>query len=387
MNLPAQNPLIFARQLSFFVLEKPRNMLYNYVIKKFFGRGIVLNINIDEKFLLDSFKEIINVPSPVGYYVKMNPVMEKIAAEFGKTVTYDNKSTAYITFEGEDNSKTVLVGAHLDTLGMVVRSVDKDGLLRVRQLGGVNYHSFEGETVTVHTRSGKEYTGLMTCQSHSVHVFDDCRTLERSDDTMVIVLDEKVKSAEDVRALGILNGDFVSVEPRCQITEKGYVKSRFIDDKGAVAACFAAIKYFTENNLKPKYRTIFAFPYSEEIGMGGTYVPAEVSEFVAVDIGLIGPGYEGNEYAVSICGKDAAAPYDFELTNRIIEKAEKAGCDYAVDVYYHYGTDANAAVRAGANLRAATFGMAVWCSHGMERTHIDGLVNTAKLIAAYVLDI
>ncbi|MBR5872820.1 MAG: M20/M25/M40 family metallo-hydrolase, partial [Oscillospiraceae bacterium] len=274
-----------------------------------------------------------------------------------------------------------------DTLGMVIRTIDPNGMIRVRQLGGVNFSSYEGETVTIHTREGKEYTGLMTCQSHSVHAFDDARTLPRDENTMMIILDEKVSSKEDVKALGIRHGDFISVEPRCQVTENGYIKSRFIDDKGAIACVFAMLKYLTENNLKPKYKTILAFPYSEEIGFGGTYVPPEVSEYVAIDIGLIGPDYDGNEYAVSICGKDAAAPYDFELTNRLIGYAEKAGCDYEVDVYYHYGTDANAAVRAGNNLRAATFGMAVWCSHGMERTHISGLLNTTNLLLGYVLDI
>ena len=346
-----------------------------------------MKFNVDEKFIVDCFSDIVKTPSPVGYYVKMNPVLEEYAAKFGKKVTYDNKSTAYITLEGEDNSKTVLVGAHTDTLGMVVRSIDPNGLIRVRQLGGLNFNSLEGESVTVHTRDGREYTGLFTCQSHSVHVFDDARTLERSEATMVVILDEKIKTRDDVKALGIRHGDFISIDPRCQVTENGYIKSRFIDDKAAIACCFGMLKYLTENNLKPKYKTVLAFPYSEEIGMGGTYVPAEVSEYIAVDIGLIGPDYEGNEYAVSICAKDAAAPYDYELTNRIISYAEKAECDYVVDIFYHYGTDANAAVRAGNNLRAAAFGMAVWCSHGMERTHISGLVNTTNLLLAYVLDI
>ena len=190
-----------------------------------------MKFDVDAKFIIDCFKDIVNVPSPVGYYVKMNPVLEEYAAKFGRKVTYDNKSTAYITLEGEDNSKTVLVGAHPDTLGMVVRTIDANGMIRVRQLGGVNYHSYEGETVTIHTRDGREYTGLMTCQSHSVHVFDDARTLPRDENTMMIILDEKVSSKEDVKALGIRHGDFISVEPRCQVTENGYIKSRFIDDK------------------------------------------------------------------------------------------------------------------------------------------------------------
>lgn len=346
-----------------------------------------MKFQIDTAYLLSCFQKIVATPSPVGYYVQMNPVLEEIARPFGLTVTYDEKSTAYLMLEGQDPTKTVLVGAHADTLGLMIRRIDADGMIRVRQLGGVNYNSLEGETVTVHTRDGRSYTGLMACQSHSVHVFDDARTLERNENTMVVILDEPVRSKSDVNALGIYNGDYVSVDPRCQITENGYVKSRFIDNKGAMACCFSMIKYLTDHDLKPKYNTIVAFPYGEEIGLGGTYVPDGVKEFVAMDIGLIGPDYDGHERAVSIGAKDNSTPYDYELTNRLISYARKADCDYAVDVYYRYGTDANAALKAGNNLRAATFGMAVYCSHGMERTHLTGLENTTNLLLAYVLDI
>lgn len=346
-----------------------------------------MKFQIDMNYLLDCFRQLVDTPSPVGYYPLLNPVLERMAASFGHSVTYDRRGTPYITLDGEDNSKTVLIGAHSDTIGLIVRKVDADGMIRVRQLGGVNYGSLEGETVTVHTRDGRSYTGLFACQSHSVHVFDDARTLERTENTMMIILDEKISSKADVYALGIRNGDFVSTDPRMQVTPNGYLKSRFIDDKASIACCFTMLKYLTENGLKPKYRTLLAFPYTEEIGFGGTYVPDEVSEYVALDIGVIGPDLEGDEYKVSICAKDKAAPYDYDLTNRLIAYAGKAGCDYAVDVFYRYGTDANAAVRAGNNLRAAAFGMAVYCSHGMERTHVTGLENTMNLLLAYVLDI
>ena len=346
-----------------------------------------MKFQIDREYLLDSFRRVVETPSPVGYYVKLNPVLAEMAAELGYTVTYDNKSTAYITLEGEDNSKTVLVGAHADTLGLVVRGIDANGWLRVRRVGGLCMPSVEGETVTVHTRDGREYTGLMICSAHSVHVFEKCHTMERNEDTMRVLLDEPVKSKADVNALGIRNGDFISIDPRMEVTPGGYLKSRFIDDKGAIACVFAALKAMKEQGLRPKYRTLFAFPYHEEIGIGGTYIPPEVEEYAAVDIGLIGPDCDGHERAVSICAKDATSPYDYEMTNRLIRQAEAAECDYAVDVFYRYSTDANAALRAGNNVRQAAFGMAVYCSHGRERTHIDGLDATAKLIMAYVLDI
>lgn len=344
-----------------------------------------MRYSVDQAYLCDSFRRIVEVPSPVGYSCKLNPVLAAMAAELGLAVTYDNKSTAYITLDGEDNSKTVLIGAHADTIGLMVRCVDPNGMLKVRRLGGVSFTSMEGETVTVHTRDGREYTGLVICRSHSVHVFEDARSLVRDEESIRILLDEDVKSAEDVAALGIRNGDMISVEPRCQFTEKGYVKSRFIDDKGAIACCFTALKYLGEQGLRPKYRTVFAFPYCEEIGLGGTYVPKGVEEFVAIDIGLIGPELEGNERSVSICAKDASMPYDYDLVSRLIGCAERAEVEYAVDLYYSYGSDAGAAMRAGNNIRHAVFGMAVYCSHGMERTHIDGLMGTAGVLLAYLL--
>ncbi len=344
-----------------------------------------MKYSVDTSFIRSCFKEFVETPSPVGYYKLCNPLVEKYAAMFGHTVTYDNRSTAYITLEGQDNSKTVMIGAHMDTIGLIVRRIDPDGMIRVRQVGGINYGSLEGETVTIHTRDGRTYTGLFACQSHSVHVFDDARTAPRDENHMMIILDEKVSSKADVTALGIRHGDLISIEPRCQFTESGFVKSRFIDDKASVALCFTMLKYFHDNGLKPKYRTILSFPYMEEIGLGGTYVPPEVEEFVAVDIGLIGPDQDGNEFSVSICAKDNGIVYDYDLTTRLIETAERIGCDYAVDIFYHYGTDANASIKGGNNLRAAAFGMAVYCSHGMERTHMDGLVNTCDLLIAYTL--
>lgn len=345
-----------------------------------------MEYKMDNQFMLDCFKKLVNIPSPVSYYEEINPVMESIGKEMGVPVWYDRKHTVYYDLDGEDNSKTVLVGAHLDTLGMMVRHIDEKGNLWIRPLGGLSFTSLEGECVTVHTKDGRKYTGLIVCKSHSTHVFDDARTLVRDENTMMVSLDADVASAEDVRALGIENGDIIAPEPHFEYTENGYIKSRFIDDKACVACVLGALKYLKDYNLKPKYRTLLAFPHYEEINHGGAYVPKEVEEFVAVDIALIGPENNGSERKVSICCKDHFSPYDRGLTSRLIDQAKKAGCDYAVDVFYRYGTDGNAAIRSGNNVYAAAFGMGCYCTHGRERTHIKGLENTAKLVTAYMLD-
>ena len=75
------------------------------------------------------------------------------------------------------------------------------------------------------------------------------------------------------------------------------------------------------------------------------------------------------------------------MTSRLIEYAKKADCNYAVDLFFRYGSDAGLALKSGNNVKIGLFGMAVYGSHCMERTHIDGLMATANLALAYLLDI
>lgn len=344
-----------------------------------------MNFKADRQYMLECFRKLVEIPSPVSYYDEINPYMEKLAEEYGLSCSFDRKHTAYYTLEGEDNSKTVLIGAHLDTLGLMIRNIKPDGTISIRPLGGVNFMGLEGSSVVVHTRDGRKYSGILACTSHSTHVFDDARTLVRDENNIYVSLDENVTTADEVRALGIESGDIVSINPEFEYTENGYIKSRFIDNKAGVAAVLGALKYLKDNNIKPKYRTLLAFPHYEEINHGGAYVPPEVEEYVAIDIGLIGPENRGSERKVSICCKDNFSPYDRGLTTKIINCAKSCGCDYAVDVFYHYGTDANAAIRSGNNVYSAAFGMGCFCSHGRERTHISSIENTAELILAYML--
>lgn len=340
---------------------------------------------LDSEYLLSVMKEFINTPSPVSYYEEVNPLLEKMAGELGYEVSFDRKRTGYIKVPGRNQEKTICVGAHLDTLGLMVRKIDSNGMIRVRNLGGINFNNLEGETVTVHTRDGRNYTGIVMCQSHSVHVFDDARTLTRDEQSMVVLLDEEVHSEEEVKELGIQHGDIISIEPHFTVTEKGYIKSRFIDDKACVACAFAVLKYIKEQNLVPSCNVWFAFPHYEEIGHGGSYVPEEISEYIALDIAVIGGDHAGSEKQVSICVKDNFSPYDRELTDRLVKCAKEAGINYVEDIFYRYSTDANAAVRAGNNLQAAAFGMGTFSSHGMERTHIQAVLDTAKLLTAFIL--
>ena len=111
---------------------------------------------------------------------------------------------------------------------------------------------------------------------------------------------------------------------------------------------------------------------------------ADVEELLAVDMGCVGDDLAGNEFEVSICAKDGGVPYDYDMTNKLIQIAKERKLGYVVDVFPHYGSDVGAALKGGNNIRGALIGQGVHASHGTERTHVEGLKQTLLLVEGYI---
>lgn len=278
-----------------------------------------------------------------------------------------------------------MISAHLDTLGAVVKKIKSNGRLELINVGGCPWAGVEGENLTIHTLDGREYEGTLLPTKCSVHIYGDvAREMPRTAETMEVRLDEDVHTAEDTEKLGIRVGDFVSYETRTRITENGYIKSRYLDDKLCVAQILGYIKFLNDYNLKPKSDLYIYFSNYEEIGHGVSIIPDDLDEFIALDIGLVGADALGDEKKVSIAAKDNKTPYDIEVRKGLMKAAEEAGINYTVDVYNRYGSDASAAVLQGFDFKCGCIGPSVDASHHYERTHIDGVIETVRLMIAYL---
>ena len=328
--------------------------------------------------------KIFGCDSPTGYSKNINNVIVGLLAELGYEANITNKGNVRLFIEGVDHSKKVATSAHTDTLGLMVRSINGDGTLSVTNVGGPSLPTLDGEYCKVVTREGKTYSGTILCTSASVHVCEDAKTKPRNLDTLVVRIDEVVNSRQDTINLGIANGDYIFIDPKTVITESGFLKSRFIDDKGSVCAILGVLKMLKDNNLKPAYDTYVYFVNQEEVGHGAATVDPDINEFVTVDMGCIGKDLAGNEYEVSICAKDSGGPYSYELTSKLVNLATANDVKYVLDIFPYYGSDIGAAWRSGVDCAGALIGPGVHASHGMERTHLDAISNTMKLLYAYL---
>ncbi|MBR4863817.1 MAG: M42 family metallopeptidase [Oscillospiraceae bacterium] len=336
-------------------------------------------------FAWEQTAALLAVDSPTGFTGAAAQWVQNAFAELGFAAKLTTKGGVLVDLGGEAEDDALLLAAHADTLGAMVSRIKGNGRLTVTALGGMNANNAEAENVRVYTRDGNVLEGTLQLCDASVHVNAKYNDTKRDFTTTEIVLDEAVDSADDAKKLGIQVGDIVCFDPRTRRTASGYLKSRFLDDKLSVGILLGFAKYLKDNKITPKRKIYVHVTVYEEVGHGGSgSVPDGVTEAISVDMGCVGDGLSCTERQVSICTKDSGGPYSYEVVGKLIEAAKKSGADYAVDVYPMYGSDVEATLRSGYDIRHGLIGAGVYASHGYERSHIDGVYNTLKLLGAYV---
>lgn len=343
-----------------------------------------MNFEQYQNYLIDTASSLLSIDSASGFTTNVTDYLLKTVEELGYPAYRNNIGNVIVTVEGEDDTEPVALSAHVDTLGLMVRSITSDGMLMITSVGSPLLPSLDGEYCNIHTRDGRVYTGTILSLSPAIHVFPDASTRDRDEQNMAVRIDEIVHSKEDVEALGIHAGDFVCYDPKTTFTKSGFLKSRFIDDKACSALELTLLKIMKDNDIKPKHKTYICFSTHEEIGYGGATLPKDIKELLVIDMGCVGLDLTCTEEQVSICAKDSSGPFDYEITTRLVNLAKKYNLDAVTDIYPRYSSDALAVWRAGYDTRAALIGPGVQASHGMERTHIKGLMNTLELCAAYL---
>ncbi len=336
-------------------------------------------------FAVEKTVELLAIDSPTGYTDAAEEFVRGEFEKLGFSAKRTVKGGVLIDLGGADAEDALLLEAHTDTLGGMVAEIKGDGRLRIVNVGGMNANNAEAENCRVVTKFDGIYEGTFQLVNASIHVNGEYNNTKRAFDCMEVVLDEPAASAEDVKKLGISVGDFVCFEPRTRVTKSGYIKSRFLDDKLSVGILLGFAKYLADNHLTLARRTYVHVTVYEEVGHGGAAsVPAGVTEAISVDMGCVGTGLQCTERQVSICAKDSGGPYSHEVVKKLIAAAKQESADYAVDIYPHYGSDVEATLSAGHDLRHGLIGAGVYASHGYERSHKDGVLNTLKVLKGYL---
>lgn len=346
------------------------------------------HFNIDAA--VDFLVGLLNTPSPTGYHVEAIEYTRRAFEALNipnLTLSLTGKGALLMTLPGARHDAPRGLTAHVDTLGLMVKEIKSSGRLKATLLGGFMWQAVEFEGVTVRTHDNRRYRGTMLPVNPSTHVNKDLPTAPRNESTMEVRLDAKVFSAADTRALGIEVGDFIFLDPRVEVVDTGFIRSRHLDDKISVACIYAALQAIHEAGVQPAQDTHILIANYEEVGHGGSAgFPPNLAELVAVDMAAMGDGQTSDEYSVTICVKDSTGPYHFDMNNKLRRIASEHNIPTKIDIYPFYGSDGSAYWRAGGDARVGLVGPGVDASHAYERSHRDGIEHTAHLLARYLLD-
>ena len=344
-----------------------------------------MTLSIDVDAMVAFLVELLNTPSPTG---DTDRAMAVVQAAFAPYVSLHMTPKGLLvgTLAGEREDAPRGLTAHVDTLGAMVAGIKPNGRLAMTRLGGWAWTSVEGEGVRVFTAEGKSYRGAILPTAASVHAHPaDEITAKRTDANMEIRLDERVSNSAQVQRLGIQVGDFVAMDPRVEVSDSGFIRSRHLDDKAGVACLYGAIRALHEAGQRPAQTTTIHISNYEEVGHGAsTGFPPNLAELISIDMAVVAPAQHSNEFSVTICAKDSGGPYHTGLRRRLEQLAVARGIQAKTDIYPNYTSDGEVYWDAGGGAAVALVGPGVDASHHYERTHREALQHTAHLLAAYL---
>ena len=345
---------------------------------------LAFDVDAAVSFLVD----LLNTHSPTGRTadaVTFTQAAFEALGMPGLTTELTRKGALVITIPGKADDAPRALSAHVDTLGLMVKEIKASGRLRASQIGGGMWNAVEFEGVTVETHDGRRVRGTVLPTNPSVHVSKEIAQALRTEALMEVRLDARTTSAAETRALGIEVGDFILVDPRVEVTETGFIRSRYLDDKLSVACIYAAVQALAQAGETLAQQTTILISNYEEVGHGGTGgLPDNLAELITIDMAAIGEGQSSDEFHCTLCVKDSGGPYSYDLNRKLRALAEAEGVPLVMDLYPFYSSDGTAYWRSGGQAQVALIGPGVEASHAYERTHRDSILHTAQVIAAYL---
>ncbi len=345
------------------------------------------NLKIDQQYLKDVLKRLLEMPSPSGMTddVVRLACKELDALEIPYELT--RRGAIRATLAGTNYSPRRAIAAHLDTLGAMVKNLKDNGRLRVVPIGYWSARFAEGAKCTIHCDDGKQIRGTILPMKASGHTYnEEIDTQPSAWSNLELRVDAVASDLDTLWEMGIRVGDFISIDPQPEFNENGFVNSRHIDDKAGVASVLAAAKAVKESGRALPLDCHLLFTISEEVGVGASHIlHGEVAEMISVDNGTIAPEQNTCEYGVTIAMQDSGGPFDRHLTKHLIDTCMKSSIEFSRDVFLYYRSDAAAALEAGNDIRTALVCFALDASHGYERTHMKSLDCVARLLGEYML--
>lgn len=328
---------------------------------------------------IDLLKKLTTAVGVSGCENGIADVLTEILSEYGK-VEVDSLSNVYCRIENEGTH--ILLDAHLDEIGFIVKAISDDGFIKVSNVGGIDKRMLLASEVSVW--GDKEYRGVISTLPPHLQKADDERKAPDIDEVAIDVGLSKEQAEK-----GISLGDRVTFKRNFTKLLGNQVSASVLDDRCGVAAILLAL-----DELKKINANITAlFSSQEEVGTRGAKVGAfnrDIDEAIVVDVSF---GYSPlcKKSECGELGKGSMIGFspilDREMSNAFVNVANENDIPYQIEVMGggNTGTNADVISISECGIKTALLSIPEKYMHSpIEVIDITDVENTAKLISSYV---
>ncbi|HQM38145.1 MAG: M42 family metallopeptidase [Candidatus Bipolaricaulis anaerobius] len=242
----------------------------------------------------------------------------------------------------------VMLDAHMDEVGFMVKWIEKDGFLRLTALGGWDDRILMAHRLTILTRSGEKVHGVIGSTPPHIQSDGDRDKVVPLDDLFV---DIGARSRDEAEAFGVHIGDPATIHYPFLRLQEGYVTGKAFDDRAGCLVAAEALRILAKEKLP--YKLVVNFAVHEEGGLRGAKAAAyRIAPKLALALeGTIGadmPGVPEAKQPVRLGHGPAITLADRSITvkpklARFLEKiADENGIGYQYKLPAYGSTDAGA---------------------------------------------
>ena len=348
-------------------------------------RGIVKSSMAYDYGLMKRLSEVAGIPG------REERVRELIRAELGELASgavTDAMGNLIVTVKGPEGAPTVLVSAHMDEIGFVIRHIDSDGFIRVQNLGGFDTRNLFARFVTVHGRGGNERTGVLHPGVKPIHISTP-EERNRLPEVHDFVVDLGLP-AETVKAEFRI-GDMVTLQQPFQDLGE-VISGKALDDRTGCWILVHALKQLDN----PQVTVIGMFSTQEEVGLRGATVGAFSQKpdlGIALDTTLAvdTPGTPDHlsvtrlGEGVGIKVSDSSAISNGWLVDAMADLAAEHGIRHQFEVLPRGGTDAGGIQRSRGGVASVTLSTPSRYVHTVTEMVAKGdLESTVRLLVEFL---
>ena len=339
------------------------------------------------EYLFATIEKLIMHHSPSGVEREIDQFLLEYCQALGVETWQDRAGNIIIKIPGLDSTRAIAITGHKDEIGAIIKSIDEQGCLQVRKLGG-SFPWVYGEGVVDILGDKETISGILCFGSR--HVSHESPQKAQQQDEPLLWEDAWVEtkySLEELTTAGVRPGSRVVVgkHRKKPIRLKDYIAGYTLDNKASVAILLSLAKYLKQ----PVVDVYLVASAKEEVGAIGALFFTQnqsLDALIALEICPLSSEYPIQEGEIPVLlSQDSYGIYDENLNANLAQAANEAQVPLQFAAITGFGSDASIAMKFGHVSRAACLGFPTENTHGYEIAHLGAIANCIKILLTYCI--